>query len=100
MKNQTNSNQDCGCGDGCCTPKKKGNLWTKILFFVIVLAAGTIITVKLAGKPNAPQPVKCCSSTQSSSSCCPQTAKQDTVPAKCCDTQEKTPCCSQTDTDK
>ena len=70
MENQEKSNQNCGCdcSDGCCPPvKKKGNLWTKIIFFIIVLAAGAIITVKLVNK----QDEKCCDPTETST-CCPQ----------------------------
>jgi len=106
MENQTNSNQDCGCGEGCCPPKgKKSNLWKKLLFVIIILAAGTIVAAKLVGAQNTPlakntppaqntPPAKCCTATQGSS-CCPQTVKQDSVPAKCCESSEKTPCCSQ-----
>ena len=101
MENQENSKQDCGCSDGCCTPKKKSTLWTKILFIVIILAAGTIITVKLTGKTGTPANAKCCETSQTqSSSCCPETAKQDSVPAKCCDTQEEKPCCPQSESEK
>jgi hypothetical protein len=70
MENQVNSNQDCGCSDGCCTPQTKGNLWKRMLFIAIILAAGAIITVKLVGKQNTP-------------------------PASCCDTSKNPACCSQ-----
>ena len=91
MDNQDNSKQDCGCGDECCTPKgKKGNMWTKIIFGVIIIAAGTIITVKLAAQQKTP------------SSCCPQ-PQQNTLPEKsvssCCPQPQKAPppsCCPQT----
>jgi len=101
MENQENSKQDCDCGEGCCTPKKKkGNLWKRLLFIIIILAAGTIVTVKLVGKQNTP-PAKCCETSQTQgSSCCPQTVKQDSVPAKCCETKETTPCCPQSGTAK
>jgi len=72
MENQSNSNQNCGCGDGgCCTPKK-GNFWTRLIFIIIILAAGAIITVKLIGKEDAP-PAKCCEKTESPS-CCPKSS--------------------------
>jgi len=94
MENQENSKQDCGCSDGCCTPKKKNNLRKIVVSLVIILAAGTITAVKLVSKQAEP-PVKCCT-TPTNLSCCPQTAKQDTVPAKCCsETSENSPCCSQ-----
>ncbi|MDR2586598.1 MAG: hypothetical protein LBC84_10360 [Prevotellaceae bacterium] len=68
MENQNNSNQDCGCSDGCCAPQKKGKLWSRIVFIVIIVAAATIVTIKLTGK-------------------------QDTPPADCCETAENPSCC-------
>jgi len=118
MENQTNSNQDCGCSEGCCTPKKKGNLWKRLLFVIIILVAGAIISVKLVSSHNklsekccpaessscCPQikqdtvPTKCCATMETP--CCSGADKQDSVPAKCCETQETTPCCSQSETAK
>ena len=91
MENQNNSNQDCGCSDGCCIPQKKGSLWKKMGFFIIVIAAVTIITVKLVAKQNEQPLAKCCN-TEANSSCCHQTVKQDT---KCCDTPASSSSCSQ-----
>ena len=91
MENQ-NNNKDCGCDTNCCQPAKKGNLWTKILFVVIMLAVVSIINVKLVGKDNnqklvspanaKTKDVNCADSAKkacdkvcdpsSSSSCCPQ----------------------------
>jgi len=99
MENQNNSNQDCGCGDGCCTPQKKSSLWKRLLFGVIILAAGTIVTVKLVAKQSAPSAN--CSKTEASSSCCPQTAPKK-EPA-CCEQSkpaESSPCCSQPQSEK
>ena len=70
MENQNISKQDCGCSDGCCTPKKKNSLWSKIIFLIIILAAGVIITVKLVGKQDTPLE-KCCDKTENST-CCSQ----------------------------
>jgi len=67
MENQEISKHDCGCSDGCCTPKKKNSLWSKIIFILIILAVGVIITVKLVGKKDE----KCCDKTENST-CCPQ----------------------------
>ena len=64
-------NQNCGCGENCCTPQKKGNLWKKLLFIIIVLAAGTIITVKLVNKP-----AKCCAPSENAT-CCPQSKTKE-----------------------
>jgi len=69
MENQTNSKQDCGCSDGCCTPQKKSSPWKKWIFIGIILAAGAIVTIKLVGKHDTP-PAKCCETTEKSS-CCP-----------------------------
>jgi len=75
MENQTNSKQDCGCSDGCCTPQKKGSQWKKWIFIAIVLAAAAVITVKLVNKDDA-TPKKCCD-TEESSSCCPQSETEE-----------------------
>jgi len=90
MENQ--SNQDCECSDGCCTTQKKRSIWSKILFLVIVLAAGTIITVKLVAKQNEP-PANCCD-TAEKPACCSQ-PKQNTPPPTCCNTTATPACCSQ-----
>jgi flagellar basal body-associated protein FliL len=72
MADINNSNQDCGCSDGCCTPQKKGNnLWKILVFIVIILAAGAIITVKLVNKQEVTTE-KCCDNPENSN-CCPQT---------------------------
>ncbi|MFH0867186.1 MAG: hypothetical protein V1904_13410 [Bacteroidota bacterium] len=51
MENENNTKQDCSCGTDCCTPRKS-NLWMKIVFIVIVVAAVTIVTVKLVSNDN------------------------------------------------
>jgi hypothetical protein len=75
MENQSNSN--CGCSDGCCTPAKKGILWKRIIFLVIILAAAGIVTAKLVGnQPTA----KCCE--KPTPACCAQ-PNQQTNPSCC-----------------
>ena len=70
MENQNISKQDCGCSDGCCTPpKKKNNLWKIIIFVAIILAAGTIVTVKLVNKQQ--NPTEKCYPEKENSTCCP-----------------------------
>ena len=86
-------NQDCGCTDGCCTPQKKNSIWSKILFLVIVLAAGTIITVKLVANQTASSE-KCCEK-PTSATCCPSTGAQAATPA-CCATPATSSCCPAT----
>lgn len=52
MEEKKNLKQDCGCSaTDCCQPKKNNN-WKKFLFIAVILAAGIIITVKLAGNKN------------------------------------------------
>jgi hypothetical protein len=70
MENQTNSKQDCGCGDGCCTPPKNISPWKKWVFALIILAAVAIATVKLVNQQDAP-PEKCCDPSENSK-CCPE----------------------------
>jgi len=103
MENQSNVNQNCDCGDGCCTTQKKSSLWKRLVFCAIILAAGTIITVKLVAKNNETaakccptEAAKCCPSAKSSScspqaaspSCCAQPAAS-TTPACCSQPQTK-----------
>lgn len=76
MENKSNSNQDCGCSDGCCTPQRKNSLWKKIVFIVIILAAGAIVTMKLINKNDAPA-ANCCEK-PGNSSCCSQSATDST----------------------
>jgi hypothetical protein len=100
MENQNNSNQDCGCSDGCCTPQKKSNLWKRLLFCIIILAAGTIITVKLVAK-NSETTAKCCPQT-TNPSCCPQAVSKKEQPA-CCTKPASSPtpsCCAQPQPEK
>jgi hypothetical protein len=72
MEDKNISNQDCGCSDGCCTPKKKSNPWQKWIFIAIILAAAAIVTVKLVSKDNSAQG-KCCDKPET---CCPQSKSE------------------------
>ena len=69
MENQSNSKQDCGCSDGCCTPQKKSSLLKRLLFIAIILAATAIVAAKLVGNRNTPSE-NCCPA--ESATCCPQ----------------------------
>ena len=80
MENQESSKQNCDCSDGCCTPKKKNNLWRNLLFLIIILAVGTIVTIKLVGKNDAP-PAKCCEKTETSANCSQSATPKDST---CC----------------
>jgi len=72
MENQNKPIQDCGCGDGCCTPPKNNSPWQKWLFILIIVAVAAIITIKLVTKDDA-EPAKCCPDTECAdkTSCCP-----------------------------
>ena len=70
MKNQNNSNQDCGCSDGCCTPQKKNSPLKIWIFIAIVIATVAIVTVKLVNKDDTTIE-KCCDKSEDAS-CCPQ----------------------------
>jgi hypothetical protein len=82
-----NKKQDCGCDDGCCQPKKK-NIWSKLIFAVILLAAVAIIGIKLSGRSGSasdkqsvvPGKAACCDTTKASS--------------KTCDTTKGSSCCA------
>ncbi|MEI8204077.1 MAG: hypothetical protein WCH34_13735 [Bacteroidota bacterium] len=48
METENKTKENCGCEDGnCCTPPKKNNLWTKIIFSIVIVAALAIIIMKL-----------------------------------------------------
>jgi len=81
-----NKNQDCGCDDGCCQPKKK-NTWSKWIFALILLAAVAIIGIKLTGRSDA---------SAKQSVVAGKAASCDTLKAgpKTCDTTKGSSCCS------
>ena len=74
MENQKNSNQDCGCSDGCCTPQTKNNPCRKWIFIAIIVAALAIVTVKLINKDDE-TPVPCCDKTENPA-CCPKSESE------------------------
>ena len=87
MENETK--KDCGCDDGCCQPKKS-NLWTKVVFIVVIVAALAIVAIKFTGGSNkdannatmvknekigaADSTKPCCA--QGNSSCCEKKGKK------------------------
>jgi len=76
---------DCGCEGGNCQPKKS-NLFTKIFFAVILMAAVGIIAVKIFYRPSvAANKEAACK--PGSSACC------DTTKAATCDTTKGSACC-------
>jgi hypothetical protein len=78
--------QNCGCDCDCNKPKKR-NIFSILLFAVILLAALGIIGMKLINKPD-PKDNKQMLSTPGKPSCC------DTTMAKGCDTKKDSSCCS------
>lgn len=84
MEENTKPANDCGCSDGCCTPKKKPN-WVKYISILILLAALSVIAVKVVQDKN--EPAKQCCPAGGSKSCCAdssKTAATDTVKDKGC----------------
>jgi hypothetical protein len=84
--NKENKTPNCGCNDDSCQPKKK-NIFSKLIFAVILLAAVAIIGVKLAGR-SGNIPGKQLITAPGKASCC------DTSKAKTCDTTKGSSCCS------
>ena len=94
MENQVNSQPDCGCGDGCCTPPKKRNKWQMLIFIIIVLGAIAIVALKFTGKSSANQKADCkteCS--QHGGACCDTTSENNE--AGCKDSSKQHKCCPQ-----
>ena len=83
---EENKKEDCGCDDGCCQPKKK-NIWSKILFGVILLAAVAIIGIKLTGRSGNASGKQTITTPGKVSAC-------DTSKTKTCDTTKGSSCCS------
>ena len=99
MENENNTKQDCGCGTDCCTPKKS-NLWMKIVFIVIIVAAVTIAVLKLTGNcsmcgNNAPATTeKSCCSGDTTKKCGGDTTKNcNGNITKVCDPKKGSSCC-------
>lgn len=78
--------QDCGCTDGSCRPKKK-NILSKIIFVVILMAAMTIIGIKLVGRSDNASGKQTIAAPGKVSGC-------DTTQTKTCDTTKGSSCCS------
>jgi hypothetical protein len=87
MENEKNTKQDCGCSDGCCTPKKS-KPWMKILFAIIIIAALAIVTFKLVSNNNSSAKVGATISTEKSGC-------GDSSSTKSCEGSKDHSCCSQ-----
>lgn len=74
---------DCGCDDGCCQPKQKPK-WLKYISFLIILAALSIIVIKVVQDKNNPME----NNPQKSQACCPDSSK-----TAACDTSQNSSCC-------
>jgi len=80
-----NKKQDCGCDDGCCQPKKK-NIFSKLIFALILLAAVAIIGIKLVGRSGNASDKQSIAAPGKVSVC-------DTTKTKTCDTTKGSSCC-------
>jgi|WetSurMetagenome_2_1015567.scaffolds.fasta_scaffold698703_2 hypothetical protein len=82
-ENTKNTAQDCGCDDpNCCPPKKKPR-WKIILSLLVILAALSVVVIKVAGDKQ--KPVEKCTP---GSSCCDTTTSKNG-----CDTTKGSSCC-------
>jgi hypothetical protein len=80
-----NKKQDCGCDDDCCQPKKK-NIFSKLIFALILLAAVAIIGIKLVGRSGNASDKQSVAAPGKVSIC-------DTAKTKTCDTTKSSSCC-------
>jgi hypothetical protein len=83
-----NKQKDCGCDGGDCCQPQKSNKLAKIIFGIILLAALSIIVVKLVNPPApaAPEKAGCCAD--------PKASGCDTTKTAGCDTTKSSSCCS------
>jgi hypothetical protein len=90
MENE-NPKQDCGCSPGCCQPPENNNIWSKLIFAIIMLAAVIIVTIKLTTKEESQPAIAAdtvntgCADKKDSSSNSPCT--------KVCSPSENSSCC-------
>ena len=75
---------DCGCDGNCCTPETKRPNWMKWTGIVVLVAAISIVTVKVVSEQTA-TPVK-----KEAAAVC------DTTGGKACDTAQGSSCCPKT----
>jgi hypothetical protein len=83
---EVNKKQDCGCDGDCCKPKKR-NIFSILLFAVILLAALGVIGMKFYHSPSL-KGDKQTVAVPGKGSCC------DTTKTGCCDTKKDSACCS------
>jgi len=86
MENNTKSKQDCGCEGDCCQPKSKPK-WIKYLSFLILLAAISIVVIKVV--QDKKHPTTQCAPSASGKSCCGDSSKTAN-----CDTTNRKSCCT------
>jgi hypothetical protein len=84
MENTTKPTQDCGCEGDCCPPKPKPR-WIKYLSFLILIAALSIVVIKITQDKKSPATQ--CKPT-AGQSCCGDSSK-----TMACDTTKGTSCC-------
>jgi hypothetical protein len=81
----TEGQNDCNC-DGECCPPGKNNIFSKLIFAVIILTAMGIVAVKIFYH-QAPAVNHQGLNNKGAAACC------DTTPAKPCDTTKGSSCC-------
>lgn len=82
-----NNKNDCNCDGECCPPKKKNNIFSKLIFAVIILTAMGIVGVKLFYQ-QAPAANNQGLNKKGTAACC------DTSSSKPCDTTKGSSCCT------
>jgi len=93
MEPKDKSEQDCECGNDCCQPTAR-KPWTKIVFFIVIIAALAIVAIKLSHSDN---PGKAGSTTDTLTTVKPGSADagQTKSCSSKCDTSIKSNCCPQ-----
>ena len=93
MSNLKMETPDCNCDDNCCQPPKQ-KLWKKIMFFIVILAALAIVTVKLT-TGNAGNALNKNDTINAQQSAVIDSTGSNTC-AKTCDPSKASSCCPQT----
>lgn len=79
--NDSSTSSDCSCDNKECCPPKKKPIWIKLLSFLVLLIALSIIIFKIF---NSDISAKSSAKEAANSSCCDTTPKGDTNATPCC----------------
>lgn len=94
MESTNKTNENCDCTDGCCKPKSN-RLWTKIVFFVIVAAAISIVTFKMVAKNDKTEAIPPSVTTAPKAKPACGDTTQPNICTKVGDQSNDKPCCPQ-----